>query len=113
MGWAILICLGFSVGAFNGGAWPIGLLFAAAAIICFLAWLADDDTDATPQPEPVHVPTPAEQLEAARAEMATQLEAARAEAHARAEARRAEAVAQAERIAAAARARATAGDGWE
>jgi hypothetical protein len=111
MGWAILICIGFSVGAFNGGAWPIGLLFAAAAIICFLAWI--DDTAPEPEPEPVYTPTPAEQLEAARAEMAAQLEAARAEAHARAEARRAEAVAQAERIAAAARARATAGDGWE
>jgi hypothetical protein len=111
MGWAILICLGFSVGAFNGGAWPIGLLFAAAAIICFLAWI-DDSTDATPEPEPVYVPSPAEQLEAARQSAAAQIEATRREAAERDAARRAELAAHAQRIAEAARARANTG-GWE
>jgi hypothetical protein len=111
MGWAILICLGFSVGAFNGGAWPIGLLFAVGAILCFLVWIDDSDT-AAPEPEPVYIPSPAEQLEAARQSAAAQLEAARREAADRDAARRAELAAHAQRIAEAARARAATG-GWE
>jgi hypothetical protein len=111
MGWAILVCIGFSVGAFNGGAWPIGLLFAVGAILCFLVWIDDSDT-AAPAPEPVHVPTPAEQLEAARLSAAAQIEATRREAAERDAARRAELAAHAQRIAEAARSRANTG-GWE
>ena len=113
MGWAILICIGFSVGAFNAGAWPIGLLFAVGAVLCFLGWLDDGTGGVTTTPEPVYIPTPAEQLEAARMSAAQQIEATRQEAAARDAQRRAEMAAMAQQIAAAARSRARSAGTWE
>ena len=113
MGWAILICIGFSVGAFNAGAWPIGLLFAVGAIICFLGWLDDGTGGDTTTPEPVYIPTPAEQLESARLTAAQQIEQARQEAAARDAQRRSEMAAMAQQIAAAARQRAQSTGMWE